>query len=409
MNKRNIVIAVLLTMVLMLTACQTPSVETNTTENNFSEENVTAPIVDETTSENATPQEIEQPKVDDVDFSKASFKVVGTEGDLVKVPVKAVDLDGDSLKYTFAKPFNDQGMWLTQIGDEGKYLVKVTVSDGLVSTSEFVLVEVKRANRAPTIECPDIMNVQETDTIRIDCNIFDEEGDPVIVGYEGWMRISTYPTTYGDFGEHSVIVRAKDQNHETTKNIKIIVEKKNRAPVITSLETQEIMETEKIQITPEVYDPDGDVVLVSFSEPLSADGSWTPQYGDRGEYTVVVTASDGKTNVTSEFNLVALKKNRVPVLKQIEQLEVFEGDKVSIPVQAYDPDGDDITVTYSGWKEVGEFTTSYDDAYPEGCNSKGCTATYYVDVTVSDGTLVATQNVKIKVTDKNRPPELLWD
>jgi hypothetical protein len=402
MNKRNVVIAVLLTMVMLVTACQNSNLNGDNTTNatNSGNESTNSGQGEVTNNDNATKPE--------VDFSKASYKVTGVEGDLIKIPIKAVDLDGDSLKYKFEKPFNDQGLWLTKIGDEGQYLIKVTVSDGLVSTSEFVLVDVKRANRAPTIECPDTIKVQETETISLDCNVFDEEGDSVIVGYDGFMKTSTYKTNYGDAGEYSVIVRARDQLHETTKKINIIIEKKNRAPVISEIKTQEVMETAQIKVTPEVYDPDGDNITLYFSAPLNADGSYSPQFGDRGTYNVTVTASDGKANVSSEFELIVLKKNRAPVLKAIAPIEVFEGDKVIIPVQAYDPDGDDITVSYSGWMESGEYTTTYDDAYPDGCATKGCTATYNVDVTVTDGTLDATQKVKILVTDKNRPPQLVW-
>ncbi|MGV8169019.1 MAG: hypothetical protein ACP5N3_03105 [Candidatus Nanoarchaeia archaeon] len=168
MDKKIFVIAVLLAVVLFVTACRTPGTGDNTTSNvTAPEENATAP-----SEETEQPEETEKPEAD---FSKASFKVKGTEGDLIKIPVKAVDLDGDSLKYKFEEPFNDQGLWLTEIGDEGQYLVKVTVTDGLVSTSEFVLVEVGRANRAPTIECLDTIKVQETETVKIDCNVFDEE------------------------------------------------------------------------------------------------------------------------------------------------------------------------------------------------------------------------------------------
>ena len=170
----------------------------------------------------------------------------------------------------------------------------------------------------------------------------------------------------------------------------------------------EVTETEMIKVVPEVYDPDGDNITLMFSEPLSEDGTYSPQYGERGMYTLTITASDGKANVSSEVQLTVLKKNRAPVLKAIDPIEVFEGDKVMIPVQAYDPDGDDITVSYSGWLEAGEYTTTYDDAYPEGCATKGCTSTYFVVVTASDGSLEETQKVKIQVTDKNRPPELVW-
>jgi hypothetical protein len=122
------------------------------------------------------------------------------------------------------------------------------------------------------------------------------------------MRTSTYKTNYGDAGEYSVIVRARDQNHETTKKINIFVEKKNRAPVISELKPQEVMETEMIKVVPEVYDPDGDNITLYYSKLLSSDGSFSPQYGDRGTYEVEITASDGKANVTSKFELVVLRR-----------------------------------------------------------------------------------------------------
>jgi hypothetical protein len=404
MNNRNLLIVVLLTMVmaLALTACQTPGTGVNgTTNGTITGENATENLENASANESA-PQE--------VDASKASYKIDAVEGDLVKIPVKAVDFDtGDTLKFTFSKPFNDQGLWLTEIGDEGQYLVKVTVSDGLVSTSEFVLVNVKRANRPPVVDCPDTIKVQETDTITIDCNIYDEEGDPVVVGYEGFMRTSTYKTNYGDAGDYTVVVRARDPTHETTKKINIMVEKKNRAPVIDPIQTQKVTETETFTLKPVVSDPDtGDNVKVFYSAPLNSDGSWTPTYGDRGNYTVTVTATDGKLNATETFTLVVEKKYRAPVLKAIDSISVMEGETVKIPVQAYDPDGETITVTYSGWKDVGEFNTTYDDAYPDGCTTKGCTATYYITVTVSNGVLSTSQKVTVSVTDRNRPPELIW-
>ncbi len=371
MNNRNLLIVVLLTMVLVLTACQTPSEGTGvngSTNGTLTEENNTGEV-QVNMSTNVTSNETAK---QEVDASKASYKITATEGDLVKIPVKAVDFDsGDTLKFTFSKPFNDQGLWLTEIGDEGQYLVKVTVSDGLVSTSEFVLVDVKRANRPPTVDCPGTIKVQETDTITIDCNIYDEEGDPIVVGYDGWMRTSTYKTNYGDAGNYTVVVRAREPGQETTKKINIIVEKKNRAPIIDLIPTQHVTETETFTLKPNATDPDvGDNVVLSYSTPLNAEGSWTPTYGDRGNYTVTVTASDGKLNSTETFTLVVDKKYRAPVLKPIDSISVMEGDAVKIPVQAYDPDGETITVTYSGWKDVGEFNTTYNDAYPDGCTSK---------------------------------------
>lgn len=392
MNKKLILGAVLV-LVLVLGACT--SQETEIDVDNIS-------LIDE------IEQEIEITKPSPVDKSKAAYTLTAVEGDLVKIPVQAYDPDGSNVYLSFDAPFNEKGLWLTEIGDEGQYLVKVSVTDGLLTTSEHVLVIIERANRPPVVNCPEVIVVEETETVRLDCNIFDEDGDPVIVIYEGWMLSSTKKTDYGDEGEYSVLVRARDAEHEVTQLVTVIVEKKNRPPVIESIGTLKVIETDTITVVPNVSDPDNDPVTLTFSEPLNPDGSWTPELGDRGEYTVTVTASDGKAETKETFTLVVERKNRAPVIKPISPIFVKESETVVIPVQAYDPDGDDITISFSGWMNSSEYTTTYDDAHPLGCDEPGCVATYYVTVTVSDGVLETNEIVEINVEDKNRPPTLVF-
>ena len=50
------------------------------------------------------------------------------------------------------------------------------------------------------------------------------------------------------------------------------------------------------------------------------------------------------------------------------------------------------------------YTTTYDDAYPNGCAVKLCVAQFEVVVTASDGEMESTQTVKLLVEDRNRPP-----
>ena len=343
-----------------------------------------------------------------IDSSRAAYTLTAVEGELVRIPVEAYDPDGGEVRLTFGAPFNEEGLWLTRIGDEGQYLVRVSVTDGLLTTSEYVLVVIERANRPPVVDCPRTITVQETETVRINCNIFDEDGDPVIVSYEGWMTSSVRETDYGDEGNYSVLVRARDAEHEVTRTVNIIVEKKNRPPVIEPIGELRVIETETIRVTPVVFDPDNDPITLSFSEPLSMDGSWTPDFGERGTYEVTVTASDGVDSSTETFTLVVERRNRAPVIRPIEPIRVKEGDTVRIPVQAYDPDGDDITISFSGWMNSSEYTTTYDDAHPLGCDAPGCTATYFVTVTVSDGVLETSEIVEVQVEDRNRPPQLIF-
>src|SRR3989338_8151177 len=59
-----------------------------------------------------------------------SMTITGTEGDLIRLSLKAVDPDGDKLTYVYSEPFNDNGLWQTKDGDAGRYLSTITVTDG---------------------------------------------------------------------------------------------------------------------------------------------------------------------------------------------------------------------------------------------------------------------------------------
>ena len=347
-------------------------------------------------------------ELEGINESKATYKITATEGDLVEIPVQALDPDGGDVSLTFGEPFNEEGLWLTEIGDEGRYLVQVTATDGLLTTSEYVLVEILRANRPPVVECPDNITVQETETVRIDCNIYDEDGDALNVTYQGWMNSSSKETDFGDRGEHLVVVSATDGEATTTANITVFVDAKNRPPVIEPIGDIEVLETESLNITPNITDPDGDDVTFEFSEPFLPNGTLITDYEDRVNYNVTLTATDGELTATESFELEILAKNRPPVLEEIEPIYVDEGEVVEIPVNAYDPDGEDLIISFSGWMNSSTRQTTHEDAYPNGCDERGCTATYYTTVTVSDGTLETSQEVEINVRDVNRPPEFIW-
>lgn len=327
------------------------------------------------------------------DDQDVAYTIDVIEGELVALDLQAEDPDGDSLEYTFTNPLNAQGRWQTVIGDEGRYLVTVTASDGKLSTSEDVLIVVGRANRPPVIECPESFTVKETETVFIDCTIYDEEGDSVSTSYEGWSTSATKKTTYDDAGVYSVLIRSNDENQEATQKVEIIVENVNRPPAIQPIDAMTLMETNTVLINPQVSDPDGDDVTVSFSKPLDKDGVWMTDDGDAGTYEVIVTATDGRATVSEPVEITITQINTAPVLKPVDDITVEEGDTIKLPVNAYDPEGDELVVSYSGFMATQEYDTSYNDA-----------GVYEQTITVSDGVLSSSQSLSITVIDKNRAP-----
>ena len=68
--------------------------------------------------------------------SSAETIIEVTEGDLVNLQIKASDADEDAIEYIFSEPLDENGQWQTTYGDYGEYMIDVTVSDGLSTTSE---------------------------------------------------------------------------------------------------------------------------------------------------------------------------------------------------------------------------------------------------------------------------------
>ena len=110
----------------------------------------------------------------------------------------------------------------------------------------------------------------------------------------------------------------------------------------------------------------------------------------------MVTASDGELTDTQKILLVVESTNKPPVLKLIADITTSEGKTVNFNPVATDPDGDQITIRYSGWMNKAIYTTNYDDA-----------GTHIVTVTASDGKESTSQDVTVIVTNVNRPPKII--
>jgi len=331
---------------------------------------------------------------EDVDESDVSSTITVIEGEIIDLQPKAVDPDNDVVTYSFTGPFNDAGLWHTVDGDEGRYLVTVSATDGELISKQYVLIVVNPRNKEPVIECSEEITVFESESIIIDCNIYDREDDTFSVVYSGWMNSDKYVANYEDAGSYTVQVTAIDENNNTaSKEMKIYVKDKNRLPIVESIADINAIETDVIVLDVIARDPDGDDLEIIYFDPFDDDGVWRTENGDNGEHEAFVKVSDGTDTVTERFKVIVENINTPPVLQPIPMIVVDEGNVVNIDVDASDPEDDELTIIFSGWMTENNYMTSHDD---EG--------THYVDVIVSDGRLETTQTVKIVVNNVNRPP-----
>ncbi len=140
----------------------------------------------------------------------------------------------------------------------------------------------------------------------------------------------------------------------------------NRAPVIS-------LTTEQIQVQPSTIvelkftstDPDGDIVSYEWSSTggkfsgAVPTQSWVApeQYGD---YTITVTAKDGKGGITQASISLSVIENMEPAITSVtaDTASLLPGDRTLITCVATDPDGD--TLSYKWEIEAGEITGTGD-------------------------------------------------
>jgi len=158
--------------------------------------------------------------------------IVGREGDLLVIDTADItDPDGDTVTFTFGAPFGDDGEWQTKIGDAGTYPVDVIAKSGDAMTKRRINVKLEMANTAPVLKRIADIVVKEGETITLEFEATDREGNAIDYEITGWMTSKTYTTTYSDAGSYSVTVTASDHEFSDSQVVHITVQDQNRPPV----------------------------------------------------------------------------------------------------------------------------------------------------------------------------------
>ena len=167
-----------------------------------------------------------------------------------------------------------------------------------------------------------------------------------------------------------------------------------------------VQETELVSLAPKAEDPDKETSLVfTFTSPLSEKGEWQTAYGDAGEYTVTVTASDGESTTSRDVLIIVNKKEETPTIDSAKPIEsglvIDETQAVDFSAAASDLNKDPLA--YS-WKVDGTDVGNEDKyAYQSTYEDSG---THTVKVEVSDGLSSASKIWSIDVKNVNRKPVL---
>lgn len=298
------------------------------TENASADENTSAEINElPETAVNESKETVEeitaepQETIEMTDETDIIIKVY--ENDTVELKPKTKDLDEDKLTFTFSDPVNKDGVWKTDFGDAGQYKIKVAVSDGTSEVSKNVIIMVQRKNVPPVIEAIAPITANEGDTIEIKPKIEDPNGDEFTVTIGDPVGDSgIWDIDYKSAGEYTVAITATDiDGAKSTEDVKIKVNKKNVPPVIMLEGVEDnkitINEGEKVELTLNITDPNGDEIKTTISDPIGDEGVWQTDYTDHGEYKIIISASDKETTTTKEITLVVNDINMPPEIIDI--------------------------------------------------------------------------------------------
>lgn len=300
------------------------------------------------------------------------------EGELLQLKLPSTDLDGLPLNYTFTKPLNERGEWLTNYHDSGEYLFQVEVSNGETNSTK-IIVNIEDVNLLPIINLPEELTVNEGETLEWNLTVYDPDDDEIEVSllnapenstYDqkqkfftwkpsfktiqrepNWfsnllnlLRVENYFLKQKEFPLEIEICTTEDCFQKT---VSLLVQNTNQKPIFAPFNTTlQINAQEKTKFVANVTDPDGDFVDVTFSWPIKKEGSWEPQLSDLGEQTVYVTASDGWLEEQLALKINVLPPNLKPVIKVDKKTIVArEGDLIEFKVKATDPDDKNIQIS----------------------------------------------------------------
>ncbi len=358
-------------------------------------------------------------------LSDATKIITVKETDFVNLKPKVRDEDSDKISFFFTKPLNKSGQWQTSYGDAGEYNITLTVSDGKTTTTESIKLIVKKKNVPPEIVSfsPQDLEliIDESNQIEFLVEAVDINKDKIIYEWElNNIKVEqgesyTYKADYGDAGIHTIKAIVSDGEAKTTKEWKIRVNKVDRETLLRDIQDIEVNETDVVRLKL----PDFEKYNLSYtiSEPIGNDNYWKTTYNDAGTYEVTITISDRNFKASKKIMIKVNDVDRPPKLKPIANIKIRENQKITINLEAYDPDNDEITYIAENLPEGAtlegnkfEWQTNYDTVKKENIIDEITdkfhllSKRFKITFIAKAKGLESKQTVSIKVKNVNRAP-----
>jgi putative Ig domain-containing protein/cadherin-like protein len=358
------------------------------------------------------------------------------ENALLQFSITATDPDGDALSFTAANlptgatlTDNHNGSatfaWTPAAGQTGNYPnVTVTVTDNgspAQSASQSFTITVGNVNRPPVLGAIGNKTVNEGQLLSFVASASDPDGNAIsftagnlpsgatLTDHHDGTATFGWTPTFAQAGNYTnVTITATDNGsppQSASQSFTISVGNVNRPPALAAVGNQIVNEAQLLSIPLSASDPDGDALAftasnlpsgatVTDNHNGSATLNWTPGFSQAGNYTnVTITVTDNGSptqSASQSFTITVGNVNRPPVLGAIGNKTVNEGQLLSIPISASDPDGDALAFTASNLPSGATLTD----------NNNGTATLSWTPATGQAGSYA---NVAVTVNDNGTP------
>ena len=195
--------------------------------------------------------------------------------------------------------------------------------------------------------------INETEKISLAPNATDPDNDKLAITYSSPLNENgEWQTAYGDAGEYKATITVSDSITNASKDVLIVVNKKEEIPEIDSFspeqDTLSIKEGEAINFKISASDIDKDQLFYQwlFDGKKVKEGQefeYDAGYDDSGTHKVLAEVSDGSAKVNKGWVVDVEDVDRPSVFEQISNKIINENQTLKIILSAVDPDGDIIT------------------------------------------------------------------
>ena len=368
----------------------------------------------------------------------------------VTFSVTASDVDHSTFTYSIRSLSEDisatvsgSSITLTPSQDKwGNYPFTVSVSDGVGSVSENMMLYVENVNDLPYVDAEGGTTPEDTSwsntfsygdvdgrtvTLNANADVADTQLSVSGDGSTGSLEVTPPADFFGDIQitvavtENSFDVFGTDASPATvTDTFVLTVSSVNDAPTLAQISNKSMLASDYLSVTLNAQDVDNDPLHYSISsnpESLNArisqdqliielDGTYI------GTASLAITVSDGALSATQSFLIEIGDDNVAPVMQSINDLTGEEDNILSLIAYAQDENADDLTFSVSGlpdWVSAQISPLPTENGLSQASihiePSEDAFGEFSFTVAVSDGVLTDSQVVSAHITPVNDAPE----